>query len=141
MAVRPPDKDQLAVLARDLGMDLDEADCESYRALVAAGFASYDAVEELSAQVAPEAPADREHTVPDGDENPLGAWYVTTDIHGAAEGPLAGRTVAIKDNTAVAGGPMMKGSHTLAGFVPRPDAAVGSPLVEAGGAVQGGRGG
>src|SRR4051794_28662897 len=76
MAVRPPDKDQLAVLARNLGMDLDEADLESYRALVAAGFASYDAVEELYAQVAPEAPVDREYTVPDGDENPLGAWYV-----------------------------------------------------------------
>src|SRR3954451_19047453 len=72
MAVRPPDKDQLAVLARDLGMDLDEADLESYRALVAAGFASYDAVEELYAQVAPEAPADREHAVPDGDEKPAG---------------------------------------------------------------------
>src|SRR3954463_2662669 len=137
MAVRPPDKDQLAVLARDLGMDLDEADCQSYRALVAAGFASYDAVEELYAQVAPEAPADREHTVPDGDENPLGALYVTTDIHGAAEGPLAGRTVAIKDNTAVAGVPMMNGSHTLAGFVPSRDATVVSRLLEAGATVKG----
>src|SRR3954453_7155389 len=121
MAVRPPDKDQLAVLARDLGMDLDEADLESYRALVAAGFASYDAVEELYAQVAPEARADREHAVPDGDENPLGAWYVKTDIHGAAEGPLAGRTVAIKGKTAVGGVPMMKGPHPPARFVPRRD--------------------
>ena len=74
MAVRPPDKDQLAAVARSLGMDLDEADVESYSALVAAGFASYDAVEELYAQVAPDAPTDREHTVPDGDDNPLGAW-------------------------------------------------------------------
>jgi amidase len=137
MAVRPPDKDQLAGLARDLGMDLDEADIEAYRALVAAGFASYDAVEELYAQVAPEASADREHTVPDEDENPLGAWYVKTDIHGADEGPLAGRTVAIKDNTAVAGVPMMNGSHTLAGFVPRRDATVVSRLLGAGATVTG----
>src|SRR4051794_28045467 len=137
MAVRPPDKDQLAVLARDLGMDLDEVQIETYRALVAAGFASYDAVEELYAQVAPEAPADREHTVPEGDENPLGAWYVKTDIHGAAAGPLAGRTVAIKDNTAVAGVPMMNGSHTLAGFVPSRDATVVSRLLAAGATVKG----
>src|SRR3954451_12520047 len=92
---------------------------------------------ELYPQVAPEAPADREHTIPDGDENPLGAWYVKTDIHGAAEGPLAGRTVAIKDNPAVAGVPMMNGSHTLAGFVPSRDATVVSRLLEAGGDRQG----
>src|SRR3954451_25031499 len=92
---------------------------------------------ELYPQVAPEARADREHAVPDGDENPLGAWYVTTDIHGAAEGPLAGRTVAIKDNTAVAGVPMMNGSHTLAGFVPSRDATVVSRLLEAGATLKG----
>src|SRR3954469_11613619 len=137
MAVRPPDKDQLAVLARDLGMDLDEADLESYRALVAAGFASYDAVEELYAQIAPEAPTDRESATPDDADNALGAWYVTTQIHGASDGPLAGRRVAIKDNTAVAGVPMMNGSHTLAGFVPNRDATVVSRLLAAGATISG----
>ena len=42
---------------------------------------------------------------PEPADNPFNAWYVTTSITGAGEGPLAGKTVAIKDNTAVAGVP------------------------------------
>ena len=45
-------------------------------------------------------------------DNPLGAWYVTTSITEREDGPLAGRLVAVKDNTAVAGVPMMNGSST-----------------------------
>jgi amidase len=136
MAVRPPDKDQLAALARSLGLDLDDGDAETYQALVAAGFASYDAVEELYAEIAPQAPH-RESTRPADADNPLGAWYVRTDIAGAQDGPLAGRTVAIKDNTAVAGVPMMNGSHTLEGFVPSRDATVVSRLLQAGARITG----
>ena len=47
-------------------------------------------------------PPGRSGQRPDDADNPLGAWYVRTEIHGAAEGPLAGKTVAVKDNTAVA---------------------------------------
>jgi len=136
MAVRPPDRDELAAVARSLGLDLDEADARAYQALVAAGFASYDAVEQLYAEIAPERPQ-RESIRPDDAGNPLGAWYVRTDITGAMDGPLAGRTIAIKDNTAVAGVPMMNGSHTLEGFVPSRDATVVSRLLDAGGRITG----
>src|SRR4051794_11253767 len=136
MAVRPPDRDELAAVARSLGMDLDDADARAYQALVAAGFASYDAVEQLYAEIAPERPQ-RESIRPDDAGNPLGAWYVRTDITGAMDGPLAGRTIAIKDNTAVAGVPMMNGSHTLEGFVPSRDATVVSRLLDAGGRITG----
>ncbi len=60
-----------------------------------------------------------------------------TDIRARDDGPLAGRTVAIKDNTAVAGVPMMNGSRTLEGFVPRQDATVVSRLLAAGATVTG----
>src|SRR3712207_3748882 len=104
----------------------------AYTPIVAAFLSSYDAVEELYADIAPEAPADRPSTRPTEAENPLGAWYVTTEIRGAADGPLAGRTVAVKDNVAVAGVPMMNGSHTVEGFVPKRDATVVTRLLEAG---------
>jgi len=76
-------------------------------------------------------------TWPDEADNPLGAWYVRTEVRGADDGPLAGRTVAIKDNTAVAGVPMMNGSRTLEGFVPSRDATVVSRLLAAGATIAG----
>src|SRR3712207_6957337 len=109
----------------------------AYTPIVAAFLSSYDAVEELYAGIAPQAPGGRPSTRPDDADNPLGAGYVTTEIRGAADGPLAGRTVAVKDNVAVAGVPMMNGSHTLEGFVPQEDATVVTRLLEAGATITG----
>jgi amidase len=137
MAVRPPNKDELAAIARGYGMKLTDADLDSFGPVVAGALASYDAVEDLYAASAPPPPTDRAWTRPDDSDNPLGAWYVRTDIRARDDGPLAGRTVAIKDNTAVAGVPMMNGSRTLEGFVPRQDATVVSRLLAAGATVTG----
>ena len=137
MAVRPPSRDELVTLAGALGMGLSDAQLDTYTQIIGGAFGSYDVVEELYAQIAPQPPTDREHAEPTAADNPLGAWYVRTDIHGAPSGPLAGKTVAIKDNTAVAGVPMMNGSHTLAGFVPSRDATVVTRLLEAGATIAG----
>src|SRR5688500_10551568 len=137
MAVRPPDKDEVGALARSYGMTLSETALETYTMLVGGTFSSYDAVEELYSGMTPRPPAVREATRPDDADNALGAWYVRTDIHGADHGPLAGRTVAVKDNIEVAGVPMMNGSHTLEGFVPSRDATVVSRLLQAGASVAG----
>ena len=45
--------------------------------------------------------------------------------------------MAIKDNTAVSGVPMMNGSHTLEGFVPDVDVSVVSRILDAGGHIVG----
>ena len=132
MPVRPPDETEVAALAAGYGMKPTAEEVAAYTPIVAAFLSSYDAVEELYANVAPQAPEDRLSSRPAEADNPLGAWYVTTEIRGAAEGPLAGRTVAVKDNVAVAGVPMMNGSHTLEGYVPREDATVVTRLLEAG---------
>jgi amidase len=58
-------------------------------------------------------------------------------VQTTAHGPLAGRTVAIKDNIEVAGVPMMNGSATLEGFVPRRDATVVTRLLDAGAIITG----
>ena len=62
---------------------------------------------------------------------------MTTEIQEATDGPLAGRTVAIKDNIMVAGVPMMNGSETLEGFVPTRDATVVTRLLAAGATITG----
>src|SRR5215211_6852778 len=122
MPVPRPDRDDVAALARSYGMQPGGADLDAYALLVAGSFDAYDAVEELYAAIRPEVPAGRGGTRPDDADNPLGAWYVRTEIHGSSTGPLAGRTVAVKDNIEVAGVPMTNGSRTLEGFVPLRDA-------------------
>lgn len=137
MAVRPPSKDELAAIARGYGMHLTDEDLASFEPLVAGALSSYDAVEELYAQTAPQPPAGRDWKRPEPAENPLGAWYVTTEIQERPDGPLAGRRVAVKDNIEVAGVPMMNGSRTLEGFVPGRDATVVTRLLAAGATIAG----
>lgn len=82
-------------------------------------------------------PPARDYRFPEPGQNPLGAWYVRTDISSGAEGPLSGRMVAIKDNIAVAGIPMMNGSRSVEGFIPRRDATVVERLLAAGALIAG----
>jgi amidase len=137
MAVRPPSRDELAAIARGYGMHLSDEDLELFEPMLAGLFSSYDAVEELYAQIAPEPPAGRTWKEPEPAENPLSAWYVRTEIQEQQEGPLAGRRVAVKDNIEVAGVPMMNGSRTLEGFVPSRDATVVTRLLGAGATIAG----
>jgi amidase len=137
MVVRPPSRDELAAIARGYGFEFTDADVASFEPLVAGALTSYDAVEELYAATAPEPPRDRSWSRPDDVDNPLGAWYVRTGITESTDGPLSGYRVAIKDNTAVAGVPMMNGSHTVEGFVPRRDATVVTRLLAAGATITG----
>nr|KAG5700744.1 hypothetical protein BaRGS_029109 [Batillaria attramentaria] len=67
---------------------------------------------------------------PGPDDNPYNAC-------GAAEGKLSGRTVGIKDNTAVAGVPMRNGSKILENYVPEFDATVVTRILDAGGRIIG----
>ncbi|PVD26319.1 hypothetical protein C0Q70_13990 [Pomacea canaliculata] len=66
---------------------------------------------------------------------PIRAWRC--DIHGAAEGKLAGRTVGIKDNIAVAGIPMSVGTAMLREYLPDFDATVVTRILDAGGRIMG----
>ncbi len=116
MTVRPPSGEELAAIADRYGLGLGPGDIEWFRELITGALASYDVVERLYAARLPEPPArDTE----------------------AADGPLAGRRVAVKDNIAVAGLPMMNGSATVEGYVPRRDATVVSRLLAAGATIAG----
>jgi amidase len=137
MPVQPPDPAELARIADFYGLDLSADDLESFRPFVTGLLESWSTVEDLYARTAPEAPTDRAWHRPDEGDNPLGAWYVRTEITETGGGPLAGRTVAIKDNTMVAGVPMMNGSETLEGFVPTRDATIVSRLLAAGATITG----
>ncbi len=136
MPVDPPGAAALGRVSARYGLGLSDADLASFAPAVAGLISSWDAVEGLYAETAPSAP-DRAWTRPAEADNPLGAWYVRTSITGREGGPLAGRSVAIKDNTAVAGVPMMNGSLTLEGYRPARDATVVTRLLDAGATITG----
>jgi amidase len=136
MAITPPTNDDLAEIAERYRFGLSAQDVESFRAVISGALASYEAVERMYAARLPEMP-DRPHRFPAEAGNNLGAWYVTTEIKGSDDGPLAGRSVAIKDNIAVAGLPMMNGSATVEGYVPLRDATVVTRLLGAGATITG----
>ncbi|QTI71443.1 amidase [Gordonia polyisoprenivorans] len=140
MTVRRPDVDDIAVAAQHFGITVDESDRAELVDLVDGALGSYDVVEDLYAECAAPTTPLRDYTIAEsGESNPLGAWYVTTSIRSEnpADDRLAGRRVAIKDNVAVAGVPMMNGSRSLEGFVPARDATVVSRLLDAGADIVG----
>ncbi|HSY88256.1 MAG TPA: amidase family protein [Verrucomicrobiae bacterium] len=74
---------------------------------------------------------------PEPANNPLNAWAWRTDVRGAPDGPLAGRTIALKDTTCLAGVPMRNGTSLLEGYVPDFDATVAERILAAGGRIIG----
>ncbi|KEA63045.1 Amidase [Marinobacterium lacunae] len=137
MAIERPTAEQLQTLASQLHLNLTPEQAQEYLTLMQPNFDAYDLVDGLPDNI-PEvrytrAPGYR----PTGAENPLNAWYYKTDVKGADSGKLAGRTVVLKDNVALAGVPMMNGSSTLEGFVPAYDATIVERLLDAGATIVG----
>jgi aspartyl-tRNA(Asn)/glutamyl-tRNA(Gln) amidotransferase subunit A len=65
------------------------------------------------------------------------AYIATDSIQGADDGPLAGKTVAVKDNISTAGVQTTAGSAMLEGYVPPYDATVVERLKTAGATIPG----
>jgi amidase len=137
MAVPRPSTADIDAAAKHFGFHLDAGARRSYLAVVRHTLRSYDVVDELYNQFAHQQAPERAYRFPEPGDNPLGAWYVTAEIASGAEGPLSGRAVAVKDNIAVAGLPMMNGSRAVEGFVPSRDATVVERLLAAGASIAG----
>lgn len=137
MQVPRPDLAQLRQIATDFGLLLPDAELASYLGQMGPTLAAYDrvlAIPEALPKVAyPRTPGHR----PNATDNPLNAWHVKTDIRGASVGKLFGKRVAVKDNIAVAGVPMMNGASVLEGYVPEIDATVVTRLLDAGATIAG----
>ncbi|QNU64587.1 amidase [Vreelandella titanicae] len=133
MSVKRPDIDTLAAISDYYGFDLSFDELSEFQSAVAGSMAIYDRLDELADESLPvNYPRAELGYRPVGDDNPLNGWAWKCSVPGAEEGPLAGRTVALKDNIALAGIPMMNGSPIMEGFVPREDATVVTRLLDAG---------
>src|SRR5919112_6883798 len=118
MAVQRPAPTDLTAMARQFHFGISQERMPAFEALVEGFLAPYDRLDELEEpKRQPRYPRDG-GAAPRPEENSLGAWAWRVRIEGAGGGPLAGRTVAIKDNVAVAGVPMRNGTGLLDAMCP-----------------------
>ena len=135
--VKVPTISELERIARHHFMDLSRQDLEEYRKLIAGFVGSFRRLDQFTEPRLPvKYPRDGGYR-PLPSENPYNAWYWKCSIKGAPTGKLAGKTVAIKDNTFVAGIPMMNGANVLEGFIPDQDATIVTRILDAGGTIVG----
>lgn len=137
MSITRPTVADVADLAQSLHMSMSLEEAAAYRALMDGMFDAYDVVDELPnplpAVKYPRTPGYK----PAAADNRYSAWAIKSEVKGAAEGKLAGKTIVLKDNVALAGVPMMNGSTTLEGFIPAADATIVTRILDAGGTILG----
>jgi amidase len=104
--VKIPTPAQLGEVAAELGLSFSEADLAAHLEALRPSFKGYNILDRMPDELPPIAYPRRPGRRPAPEENPHGAWYVKTEVPGAASGKLAGKTVALKDNICLAGVPM-----------------------------------
>jgi amidase len=135
-----PDVEEVVAVAKELGFHLGPDEAVKYREYLIEQMERLDAfVQARLEEPKPPMISDirKPGYRPSPEEDPLNAWMWKCRIEGAAEGPLAGKTVSFKDHTAVAGIPMSFGSFALEGFIPDFDATVVTRVLKEGGTIIG----
>jgi amidase len=135
--ITKPGPEEISELAREIGFLLVGDEAKAYARMVAGVIEAYEAVDEM-ADFKPEVRYPRTPgSVPDDADNPLNAWARRLELVGSGEGKLAGRSVAIKDNIAIAGVPMAAGTRFLSGHSPEADATIVTRILDAGARITG----
>lgn len=137
MVLAAPTIADLREHAASLSLRLDTEQLEALATLMAPSIELYRALDGIPDEVlAPRYPRG-EARVPGPDEDRLGGWAAKIDVDGACDGPLAGRTIVLKDNICLAGAPMLNGTRAMGGYSPSSDATVVSRVLDAGGRIVG----
>lgn len=135
--IRRPTPEQVTGLAAAEHLTLTPDEATAYAEVLDGAFAAIDRLDELAAPLPPLRHLTRDPGGPPTDaQDPFHAFTRTCRVEGAATGPLAGLTVGIKDNLAVAGIPVTNSSRTLS-YTPTTDAVVVERLLDAGATVVG----
>lgn len=131
--VRRPTADQIRDLAAREYMTLTSEEAGDMAILVDRYLGFMDRLDDLPRPELPVRHSDRDKGYrPGPDEDPSNVFIRKCRVAGAADGPLKGRRVAVKDNICVAGVPMTNGSQLMQGYLPDVDAVVVERLLDAG---------
>lgn len=135
--VKNPTMEELTQISHTLQLGLSSDDITAFRPFIQSFIDSYN---QLDRMVEPKPIVKYPRTPgfrPSPTENSLGAWYWKSEIVGADQGVLKGKRLAVKDNIAVAGVPLMNGTNILEGYIPDIDATVVERILDAGGTILG----
>lgn len=135
--IHPPTAEEVRTAAGANFMTLGDAESAQLAEVIAEVCEMIDTLDELDAP----APLPSHHyrdpgSRPAPEADPYNAFIRRCEVRGADEGPLAGKTVGVKDNLAIAGVPLTNGSRMPA-FVPELDSVVVERLLEAGATIVG----
>ena len=137
MKFQTPNHTQLKTIVEEFGMHMSDKTIQEFLDAMQDLIQEYAVVDSMSDYLPSIDYARSQVFFPKDTENPYNAWYVTTEIRGASDGPLLGKRVALKDNICVAGVPMMNGASTLQGYTPDIDATIVTRLLDAGATIAG----
>ena len=137
MTVQRPTLSQMQDVVTELGMSMSDSRIMEFMDVMQGTLDAYDLVDSLPDYLPPVLYPRTAGYRPTGEEIPMNAWYVKTEIKGAPRGPLLGRSIALKDNVCLAGVPMMNGASTLKGYTPDLDATIVTRLLDAGATIAG----
>jgi amidase len=135
--LQKPTTDDLHRIAEANGFQLSNTEIEAFAASIGKSLHSYEVIDRLTSSNRSISSSRDAGRAPRADENRYGAWAWMTSIRETEFGPLAGKRVAIKDNIAVAGVPLLNGSELLEGYVSHEDATVVTRILAAGGEIVG----
>ena len=91
MTFKLPDRDELKTIAESMGISVDDTLAEAMLEQLAMFGGAYQRMDQLEDHLPEISYPQRNHRPPTAQENPLGAWYVRTDLKGRDTGPLKGR--------------------------------------------------
>src|ERR1700739_3559911 len=103
--IKVPTLEQLGEVAAELGFSFPEPDLAAHREALMPAFEAYNRLDQMPDELPPVTYPRLPGRRPSAEENRYGAWYVKTEIGGAADGKLKGKRVALKDNICLAGVP------------------------------------
>src|SRR5437667_7018270 len=137
LPIRRPQRDELAAAAAANHFHLTADELDAYSAIIELTLQSFERVDQFP-EPKPQTSYKRDagHR-PSPHENPFGAWAWKCSVRGREQGPLRGKTVAVKDVVSVAGTPMTQGSAVMEGFISDIDATVVTRILDAGGGILG----
>jgi amidase len=135
--VKEPTLADVQSIAAQYGLNLSKTDSEGHLIWLSALLRGFSAIDELPDHFPEVRYPQRSWSAVNSAQNPLGAWWVKTDIERASSGELRGRTLAIKDNVFIAAVPLMNGASILKGYIPPFDATIVTRILDAGGQIKG----
>ncbi len=133
--ITAPTADEVSELARREGLDLVDGEAQELLPTVAAMVLAAGRADELEAMTPRLRFPERDPGgPPDPEDDPYNCVIRSCSVQGSGHGPLAGRTVGLKDNISVAGIPTTNASP-LAPHTPAVDAVVAERVLAAGGTI------